>query len=112
MQEGAGLPVTLCIVNTSLFLNITPDTTPGVEVTRVTYLLSGDVVATADLAIPGSWQQLEPSLADWAAVPRLDAPVVIAAGEGTGRPVPKPHIIGVNSTNAVQQCVPTRVTAV
>lgn len=105
VQDGAKLPTVLYIRNGSLFLNISPETTPGVQFSKATYLLSGDVVATADLSSPASWQQIDAAKADWGAVPRADAPVVIAIGEPG--PQAKPRIIGVNST-AVQQCTPSR----
>lgn len=105
LQGDAKVPLTLYLGNASFYLNISKDTMPGVEFTRATYLLSGDIVATADLANNASWQQVSAADVDWTAVQRLDTPVVI--DPDSDAPPAKGRIIGVNST-LTQQCTPTR----
>lgn len=115
---GAGLSVTkagdsvsnatLFLSNVTLLWNITPETadgkgTPGVEFTKATYQLVGDVVATADLADKASWKAVKPEEVAWGTVRRLDSAVLV----GASRPG-KPRYIGVNST-IPQECKPTRV---
>jgi hypothetical protein len=107
-QGDAKVPVTLYLSNAGLALNISKESMPGVEFTRATYLLSGDIVATADLANKASWQQVAVADVDWSAVPRLDNPIVIDP-ESTSPPA-KGRVIGVNST-MVQQCTATRAAA-
>lgn len=110
---GAGLAVkksgtavgnaTLYLSQVTLFFNISPEGTPGVEMSRAKYTIVGDLVATADLANPKAWNAVDAEDVDWADAPRMDAPVII----GSERVRPNPRLIGVNST-APQQCVPTR----
>lgn len=82
----------LYLGNASLLLDISPETIPGVEITRGKYLLSGDIVATADLSDVDSWQEVAAAEADWSKVDRLDNPVVI------GGKVAYPRFYGVNAT--------------
>jgi hypothetical protein len=105
MQGDAKVPVTLYLSNASFYLNISKESMPGVEFTKATYLLSGDIVATADLASKASWQEVPAADVDWSAVPRLDTPIVI--DPESDKPPAKGRIIGVNST-LTQQCTPTR----
>ena len=54
---------TLFLSNVTLLINISPETkegqgTPGVEFSKAVYTMSGDVVATADLNKPSSWQSV------------------------------------------------------
>jgi hypothetical protein len=56
---------TLYLSNVTLLWNITPERadgkgTPGVEFSKATYQLVGDVVATADLADKASWKAVKP----------------------------------------------------
>ncbi|KAF8061337.1 lmf2 [Scenedesmus sp. PABB004] len=106
-KSGAELGgLTLVVVNATIFLNVSPETVPGVQMSRAKYLLSGDLVATADLSDIDSWEAVPAAEADWAAVPRLDAPVVIAPDEPGPRA--KARVLGVNST-LPQECRPSRV---
>jgi hypothetical protein len=105
VQGDAKVPVTLVLSNASFYLNISKESMPGVEFTRATYLLSGDIVASANLADKASWQTVPDADVSWSAVPRLDAPIVIDP-ESTSPPA-KGRVIGVNST-LTQQCTPTR----
>lgn len=84
--------MTLFMGNASLFLNISPETVPGVEITRGKYLLSGNVVATAMLDDVRSWQTVPLADADWSTVQRQDNPVVLG-----GNPA-YPKFYGLNAT--------------
>ena len=88
--------MTLYMSNASLFLNISPETVPGVELTRGQYLLNGDVVATANLNDIRSWQKVPLVDADWNAVQRSDNPVVI------GGSVAYPRFYGLNATTPAE----------
>lgn len=104
-KGDAKVPVTLFLGKAGLALNISKGAMPGVEFTRATYLLSGDIVATADLANKASWQEVAAADVDWSGVPRLDSPIVIDPESSS--PPAKGRIVGVNST-LTQQCTPTR----
>lgn len=92
-KEGDSIStMTLYMGNASMFLNISPETIPGVELTRGQYLLSGDIVATADLSDIDSWVAVDPAEADWSKVQRSDNPVII------GGDVAYPRFYGVNAT--------------
>lgn len=66
VQAGDGVSnATLFLSNVTLLWNITPDTpdgkgTPGVEFSKATYQLVGDVVATANLADMANWESVKP----------------------------------------------------
>lgn len=93
LQEGDSISnMVLYMGNASMLLDISPEKIPGVELTRGRYLLSGDIVATADLSDINSWQQVDAAEADWTRVQRLDNPVIL------GGKVAYPRIIGVNAT--------------
>jgi hypothetical protein len=107
MQNGADVgAVTLVVRNASLFLDVSPETIPGVLMSRARYLLSGDIVATADLSDVASWEVVPAAEVDWANITRFDAPVVIATDEPG--PPPPARVIGVNDT-LKQECVPSRI---
>ena len=82
-----------------MLLNISPATIPGVELTRGDYLLSGDIVATADLE--ENWEEVALADADWNSVQRSDNPVI------EGGKVAYPRFYGVNATTPAA-CQATR----
>eukprot|EP00775_Hariotina_reticulata_P009002 gene9002-9175_t len=90
--------ITLAMRNATMLLNITPEGTPGVEQTRATFLLSGNVVATAKLSEVDSWIEMQPADLDWSTVKRMDSPYLL----GTKKK-PKNRFIGINDT-APQEC--------
>jgi hypothetical protein len=51
--------VTLLLQNVTMALNISPETTPGVEFSKATYTLAGNVVATADASNKANWVQVD-----------------------------------------------------
>jgi hypothetical protein len=99
LQEGDKVSdITLAMRNATMVLNITPEDTPGVETTRATFLLSGNVVATASLSEADSWMEMQPADLDWSTVQRMDSPYVL----GTKKKL-KLRFIGINDT-APQEC--------